>query len=649
MHCLLGSLPEPSAVKDLLQTRGDGQLNDGIVAEIAVHDKGNETAARKSQVFGSSGGGGVRREVCSRNVWIGSKLVSISREECGPRFWYRIRAKEGRRSWSVLLSELHLSWLQGVLQTSAMNGWRFGSGYVKRRGECVIHVGKAITRKGAFLQISESVKSGRVFKILIPSSGAGKGWAIMISLLQDFFQFERLHRDRFVLDSSCNKSGQAVPAQQSYADVVKGGGFYGAGRCMIRGSGGERFIEVNKDGVEERREFLGRSLVIRFHPTTDEVFSAESAHGFVIWAIKTWAIDANYGFESTNSGKWILTCPSIQQALRIKAFDQCRYKSFVMDISHWSEISLKHDVSSARWVMVSGIPVHLKSVNLIRSIGEFCGSLVEIDWNHWTSDVIRLGVRVVGELPERIPIRFGADCYWVKVSPVSELYTGESSDPSFRPRGDMNRPTSVSGSMQKGERCMGVVHYGARRPERGALVSVAQPAGVKSNSLNKSAMRHVWVRKHGPIWYGPRPPNPSGPDLSGLKSNLMVVHKATARGLSLTCPRWFYNFLSNIMMESPITYIVPCPSPFVWLFKVVLLKKSWISDFPVPHSMSIIFDPIGESSASISVNATGPFSSSSVPSPASSELPNPELSPQSLERVSPTLTGGSFPPPPNHR
>ncbi|CAL1354974.1 unnamed protein product [Linum trigynum] len=107
---------------------------------------------------------------CLRPARSGRKSVSIYHQTSGNLVWYRLQVEDAGRRWFVPLNEVHISWLQGVLQTEDMENWSFPSLCTRRYLGWAIHVGKLKSHHGDFLQISEQVTNRGVFKVLIPSS-----------------------------------------------------------------------------------------------------------------------------------------------------------------------------------------------------------------------------------------------------------------------------------------------------------------------------------------------------------------------------------------------------------------------------------------------------------------------------------------------
>ncbi|CAL1375746.1 unnamed protein product [Linum trigynum] len=330
------------------------------------------------------------------------------------------------RKWNIILDDALISWIQGVLQTAARSNWRIPKGCVKSSGGRSIHIGSAINRQGQYIQISEQASNGRTFKEIIPEDRHRKGWAPIIFLLSEFYREELRWRIRnsygtmSTEGSSDAESGSGRHLWKSYAEAVKGGGFYGAGKCTIMGHVSERYIDVGKEGVQERCEYLGRSLIIRW--CANQSFTASDIPSFRRWAVRNWAIDDNFAIEDRSDGSWFLVCPSVAEALRIKKLNHLFFRGVKLEITSWTEEEVA-PCGEVTWILATDIPLHLKSVELIKTIGNFCGDFLEIDWNLWCFPFVRIRIRKVRVIPDKVILKFGNQSIVVGISvpPVKSL------------------------------------------------------------------------------------------------------------------------------------------------------------------------------------------------------------------------------------
>ncbi|CAL1355156.1 unnamed protein product [Linum trigynum] len=631
---------------------------------------------------------GDSRGRCYRQEKFGRKSVTITRQTSGKNLWYRLIVESGSRNWSVILNEEHLSWLQGVLQTAAMKRWYFPSCCTKRVLGQVIHVGKTRVRHEELLQISEQTANGRVFKVLIPVSGTKVGWAGLIKMLQDFYKTELQSRLCSAFDP-VSLLPPPAPLQfttipgRTYAEVVRGGGFYGAGSCSIKGSGINRYIEVGAKGIAERKELLGRSLVINFTSAGSEVFRSSFVAEFRAWASKTWAINDNFGFIETADGNWLLICPSVSEALRIKELSHLLFKDFYISISPWME-DVTHRNSDDTWILVFGIPLHLKSVDLLVTIGNFCGSFIEVDWNSWSLDFVRIRIRKIRKIPESVLLLAGSVGFTARVvvSPTaSDSSQGMGKCESSIQFGKTNRSSSVfparispSSNVQlvsprSGGKAVGILSSRDPIPNRCSPTRVwvrkASPSGLGRSlpSLDRSLLKPVTSQPYPPFSVPPSSPFPNL-NFFSLLTNLFcwpespfpVWLSLDLRETSLLRISFPYPAppLSDILL-SQSSNSISNPSPFHPAL------PSSIPQEPLPGQLRLCF-PTSNSSLVVDLSMasfpSSPPSSSSLsswdsPMPPSSspptfvpETPTPPSSPPSgfSELPSPSCnTGGDQP------
>ncbi|CAN1177113.1 hypothetical protein LINPERHAP1_LOCUS5006 [Linum perenne] len=74
---------------------------------------------------------------------------------------------------------------------------------------------------------------------------------------------------------------------------------------------------------------------------------------------------------------------------------------------------LSHD--DVLWIVINGIPIHLRSVDLFRHLGLLCGEFLDFEEVGSLSSV-RIKVRLVGALPESVSINYRDRAFWVKVT-----------------------------------------------------------------------------------------------------------------------------------------------------------------------------------------------------------------------------------------
>ncbi|CAN1169972.1 hypothetical protein LINPERPRIM_LOCUS110 [Linum perenne] len=122
---------------------------------------------------------------------------------------------------------------------------------------------------------------------------------------------------------------------------------------------------------------------------------------------------------------WLLECLSSEAADRILSLRSCWYGSARVSLDLWTEAAGWTSVMSKQkrtWLLFRGIPLHLRSMDLFRSLGDLCGGFLDSDTSlcSWNAVWIKVGSAPV--LPERISLRFGNERFEVVV--VKEVSEG---------------------------------------------------------------------------------------------------------------------------------------------------------------------------------------------------------------------------------
>ncbi|CAN1127007.1 hypothetical protein LINPERHAP2_LOCUS3760 [Linum perenne] len=115
----------------------------------------------------------------------------------------------------------------------------------------------------------------------------------------------------------------------------------------------------------------------------------------------------------------MIECSSPDEVRRILSLDRRSFGCFALLIGPWTSMAGRSRVawdSNIAWMEVKGIPLHLRSSELAKCVGEVCGEFLELaDGNDLSS--FRVKVKLRGELPEVIPVSVGKIIFPVKVVP----------------------------------------------------------------------------------------------------------------------------------------------------------------------------------------------------------------------------------------
>ncbi|CAN1279443.1 hypothetical protein LINPERPRIM_LOCUS17024 [Linum perenne] len=185
-----------------------------------------------------------------------------------------------------------------------------------------------------------------------------------------------------------------------------------SGNCSNSSLNGEKVILVEDEGVQARRDYLAGCLVMRF--VGDKLIRWDV---FWTWMAKAWGIPSESTFSSIEDNLWLLNVSSRTVALRIMALKRWKFKDWSILMDTWTETAGRSqclEKSNEAWVVVRGIPLHLRSIELFRKIGEFCDGFICAE-DGLSLSSIRLKVKRGALIPEEAPICFGSVIFRVSI------------------------------------------------------------------------------------------------------------------------------------------------------------------------------------------------------------------------------------------
>ncbi|CAN0830564.1 hypothetical protein LINGRAPRIM_LOCUS3292 [Linum grandiflorum] len=100
-------------------------------------------------------------------------------------------------------------------------------------------------------------------------------------------------------------------------------------------------------------------------------------------------------------------CPSVEEHNRILNLRSWRFKSFVIVADEWIPAAERSNILAQKrccWIQVFGIPLHLRSQDLIRAIGNSCGTFLESNISNWFNDGVRIKIYIQEEIPDDVRI-----------------------------------------------------------------------------------------------------------------------------------------------------------------------------------------------------------------------------------------------------
>ncbi|CAI0433097.1 unnamed protein product, partial [Linum tenue] len=173
-------------------------------------------------------------------------------------WWRLLREVSAGFAFGIQGCLLCRAWLQGVLQTASMRQWRFPTGCVKEERSALDPYREEVWEEGVCSCKSLSRVRAGDFSRSSSQRRKIERLAGVIALVQEFYHDEhQLRVDMFETLGSATDLPEAPlhpnlnTLRKSYADVVRGGGFYGVGSCSIVQDSSGIFIRV---GQKESRK-----------------------------------------------------------------------------------------------------------------------------------------------------------------------------------------------------------------------------------------------------------------------------------------------------------------------------------------------------------------------------------------------------------
>ncbi|CAN1182103.1 hypothetical protein LINPERPRIM_LOCUS40669 [Linum perenne] len=115
----------------------------------------------------------------------------------------------------------------------------------------------------------------------------------------------------------------------------------------------------------------------------------------------------------------MLQCHSKETVDRILSLDRVLFGSSKVFLDRWTTIAGRTSVLQRQdrsWIWVHGIPLHLRSVDLFRRIGEICGGFLEYDERNCPLNAIRIKVVTSLDFSSKVSIHFRNSVFSVGVS-----------------------------------------------------------------------------------------------------------------------------------------------------------------------------------------------------------------------------------------
>ncbi|CAN1838944.1 Putative ribonuclease H protein At1g65750 [Linum perenne] len=336
-----------------------------------------------------------------RNFQVRDVLIGLETSNRFAPVDFRLVVKKGSLSHFVFLGVEEVVWLKSILEVSATNSWAVSQGcrFLGKRRE--VRLSSFEARGIRFLNVAERCRNGRQFFVNIPREENSEGWPSLLRVLTEI---------TVEVVPPPPIKGQPL---KSFAEIVRGPGLGLEGLCDLSE---ESVIEVKDVGVDDRLKYLERCLCFRF---LDKKLESVNWKSFREWMALNWGLPKDARIFCLGDDLWMLECPSKESVVRVVSLNRCLFGATRVLLDGWTVGAGRSTLlrkQGAAWIIVRGIPLHLRSVNLFRSLGDRCGGFVDFDDSRCSLNAVRIKVSSVKVLPEELVLRHQGVLFSVKVS-----------------------------------------------------------------------------------------------------------------------------------------------------------------------------------------------------------------------------------------
>ncbi|CAN1165553.1 hypothetical protein LINPERPRIM_LOCUS33790 [Linum perenne] len=349
---------------------------------------------RKGAGFGLGKGGfpGFRTRVKDRflrALKIRGREIDISSTNYLADAEFRISVTFSGSVHFIFMDMVLLKWLGMILQAALEDGWRFGKCLLKRSGSRTLHVGCFTLKDARFLRLMEICGNGKRFFVSIPMDEDKVGWGSWLKTVQSVVE-ERKER-------KVSKVGQ------SYAEVT--GGVIGcsvANRSvpLVEGTSIPCIEVPEGSGFDVKEQRLKRWVVFNFLLGPKDFVSWED---FRRWMWRWWGVGVDREVKLLGDDSWLAECKDESEASKIVKRGSWHFRGVQVEVRLWFPAAgrLNHlETQGLRWVLVFGIPVHFRSEEVFRKIGDSCRGFVDSQDTNFAA--VRLKVKSGEALPSSL-------------------------------------------------------------------------------------------------------------------------------------------------------------------------------------------------------------------------------------------------------
>ncbi|CAN1819951.1 hypothetical protein LINPERHAP1_LOCUS28905 [Linum perenne] len=111
---------------------------------------------------------------------------------------------------------------------------------------------------------------------------------------------------------------------------------------------------------------------------------------FRLWMLRNWGVTSNAICHSLGDDLWLLVCESPAEVDRILTLKRFSFEDSTLLVDKWIAMAGRSSVLQDKdlaWVIVHGIPLHLRSTALFEKIGDWCGGFVKAEEGASLSEV----------------------------------------------------------------------------------------------------------------------------------------------------------------------------------------------------------------------------------------------------------------------
>ncbi|CAN1132626.1 hypothetical protein LINPERPRIM_LOCUS30184 [Linum perenne] len=133
---------------------------------------------------------------------------------------------------------------------------------------------------------------------------------------------------------------------------------------------------------------------------------------------RSWGVNESAHISGLGDDLWLLRCQSSAEVDRIMSLGRTRFGTSQVFFDKWTLTAGRTEVlgaSQMMWILARGIPLHLRSVDLFRQIGDLCGGYIDHDNKNCLFNSVRIKVGASSSCPEYIPLHFREESFIIDI------------------------------------------------------------------------------------------------------------------------------------------------------------------------------------------------------------------------------------------